>query len=354
MSKFIPQYQPVVKLKYIYAVMKQMLSGWVGTGMKVEEFEEELKDLAKAKHVISTTSGTMALYLALSALKVPKTKKIIFPAYTFLAGANVAKHLGYKIEFLDVDLESMCIHPLTLEKRLKEKSDDIGAVIYVDHNGLSLYAPEIKNICKEYNIPMIEDSAQAIGSGGWWGDIAIFSFSVPKLITTGQGGVVFTNNDELAERVRQLRDHGDNWRKTKIHNHIGINLKFNDILAAYGLAQLKDFEKLVIQRQRMLLEYKKHLPIKGEWYNGRFTSWMVIYHTNKADKIIEELSKHQIQAVKYYRSIPSNPSFNVKTEFVNAEYIHDHFLYLPSSLNLKKKDIKRICKIIKEVENGSI
>ena len=354
MAKFIPQYQPVLKLKYIYAVVKQMLSGWVGTGTKVEEFEEAIKDIAKADHVISTTSGTMALYLAISALKIPKNKKIIFPAYTFLAGANVAKHLGYKLEFLDVSRQTMCIDPWVLEKRLKQKSDDIGVVIFVDHNGLSLDAPEIKNICKEYNIPMIEDSAQAIGSGGWWGDIAIFSFSVPKLVTTGQGGVVFTNNSEYAERMRQIRDHGDNWRKTKIHNHIGINLKFNDILAAYGLAQLKDLEYLIIKRQRMLLEYKKYLPIKGEWYHGRFTSWMVIYHTDKADKIIEELGKHQIQAVKYYRSIPSNPSFNVKTKFENAEYIHQHFLYLPSSLNLTKKDIKRICKIIKEVENERI
>ena len=349
MSKFIPQYQPVVKWKYIYAVVKQMLSGWVGTGATVDKFEKTIRDMILTDYVVSTTSGTMALYLALCALEIPKDKKIIFPAYTFLSGANVAKHLGYEVEFMDVDKETMAIHPWALTTRLKNKND-IGAVIFVDHNAFTDDLQSIVNICKKYNIPLIEDSAQAFGTAGTKGDIGIYSFSVPKIITTGQGGVAFTRNKEYAERMLRLRDHGDNWRQTKVHNHIGLNLKFNDILAAYGLAQIKEFGKLLDKKDDILNEYKKHIHIETRRWGGRRNAWMVIYKTNKANKIIEALGKEQIQAVKYYRSIPSNPAFGISRSFPNAEYIHDHYLYLPSSLNLSKRDIRRICKIIKEVE----
>lgn len=351
MNRFIPQYEPVIKLKYIYAVVRQMLSGWVGTGEKVEEFEKAIEKMTFSTDVVSTTSGTMALYLAISALEIPKSKKIVFPAYTFLAGANVAKHLGYQIEFLDVDKTTMAIHPWTLQARLQKKND-IGAVIFVDHNAFSDDLIKIKKLCNEYSIPLIEDSAQAFGTAGFVGDIGIYSFSVPKIITTGQGGVAFTRNYELAKKMRQLRDHGDNWRKTKIHNYIGLNLKFNDILAAYGLAQIKDFNNIIHKKQKILKEYLKYLPIlTRRCCYGEHNAWMVIYPTDKADKIIEALGKQKIQAVKYYRSIPSNPSFGVTKRFKNAEYIHDHYLYLPSSLNLTKREIKKICEIVLKIEN---
>lgn len=348
-KKFIPQYQPVIKLKYIYAVVKQMLSGWVGSGKTVEDFEQAITYYTD-KTAVSTTSGTMALYLAISALEIPKDKKIIFPSYTFLAGANVARCLGYEVEFIDVNITSLAIDPMKLEIRLN-KANDIGAVIFVDHNGFMDDILEIQSLCKRHKIKLIEDSAQAVGTAGYYGDIGIYSFSVPKLITTGQGGVAFSNDPDLIRKMRELRDHGDNWRSTKIHTEIGLNLKFNDILAAFGLAQLKELDKLLDKKETILKEYSKYIHIEKRIIAGRESAWMVIYRTNNADKIIEALSKEKIQAVKYYRSIPSNPSFGEQNNFPNAEYIHDHFLYLPSSLNLTKSDIKRICRIIKEIEN---
>jgi perosamine synthetase len=349
MTKFVPQYQPVVKLKYILSVAKQMLSGWVGAGQTVLDFENAMTKVTEKKHNLSTTSGTMALYLAVAALELPKNKKIIFPSYTFLAGANVLKHLGYKIEFMDVNRKTMCLDPIEVAARLDAKND-VSAVVYVNHNGycdLSLAA-----ICHTRGVKVIEDSAQAIGMlpAGLYADVSIMSFSVPKLITTGQGGMVMTDHDHIATKIKQLRDHGDNWRQTKIHEHVGLNLKFNDILAAYGLAQVKNISKLLTIRRKIFDQYRKHIRLIDD---NQPSTWMVIYETNNADKIIEALKSQNIQAVKYYRSIPSNPAFNIKKKFPNAEYIYDHYLYLPSSLNLKAKQINKICGIIKRVENDN-
>lgn len=344
MKRFIPQYEPYIKSEYIQSVYKQMKSGWIGTSSTTEQFENKIKEITKMKHVISTTSGTMALYLGLCSLDIPKNKTILFPSYTFLAGANVIKHLGYDIKFVDIDPDTLCMNP---DKVILD--DSVGAVMFVDHNGYVGYdRTKIKQLCDNKNIPFIEDSAQGLGISyaGTLGIFSIFSFSVPKLITTGQGGVIMTNDDFLAKKIKQLRDHGDDWRKDKIHKNIGINLKFNDMAAALGLAQLNNLDEILKLRKSVFDNYRKYIDIIDYDYDS---TWMVIHHTNKADKIIEALKLENIQAVKYYKSIPSNPAFFDGNEYPMAEYVQEHCLYLPSSLNLKSYEIKKICKIINEI-----
>lgn len=346
MNKFIPQYEPNVKFDYISEATRQMQTGWIGTGRTTEDFEEEIKKISGAKFAISTTSGTMALFLGIASLKIDKSKKIIFPSYTFLAGANVIKFLGYEIEFVDIRKETMCLDP-----KLLKLDDSVGAVVFVNHNG---YCGEdlrkIKQMCFEKHILLIEDSAQALGTpnAGRSGFFGIYSFSVPKLVTTGQGGVVITDDKYLATKIKELRDHGDNWRQDKIHKFVGLNLKFNDILAAFGISQLKNLDNLLEERKRVFDEYRKHIKLIDY---DKDSTWMVIYKTKKADKIIEALKKENIQAVKYYRPITNNPSFLSNTKYKVAEYVYKHYLYLPSSLCLKNEDIAEICKIIQEVEN---
>jgi perosamine synthetase len=225
--------------------------------------------------------------------------------------------------------------------------------MFVNHNGYASDArDEIAELCRAENILFIEDSAQAFGterSAGKVGIFGVYSFSVPKLITTGQGGVVLTSNDELATKVRQLRDHGDNWRKEKIHNHIGLNLKFNDMAAALGESQINRILYILKTRERIFLNYRAHLKLVDFGYPS---TWMVIYRTNKADAIISALKAHNIQAVKYYRPIPSNAPFILDpSKYTEAEYVYEHHLYLPSSLNLMTDEINEICNIIYKVEN---
>lgn len=350
MNKFTPQYEPTIRMSYIFDVARQMLSGWVGSGDRTLEFERMIQDITKSKYVISTTSGTMALYLGLSALGIDKSKTIVFPAYTFLAAANVCRQLGYNVELVDVKLDTMCIDP----DKLKLNSSH-GAVIFVNHNGyVGPDVQRVKAICDEAKIPMIEDSSQALGmpTAGTTGVFGVFSFSVPKLITTGQGGVIFTDDSELAVKIRQIHDQGDNWRKDKIHKNIGINLKFNDILSAYGIAQLKRLKKLLKIRKNIFKLYKKHLNLYSQNIVnfGYDSTWMVIYKTDRADQIITELRKKDIQAVKYYRPVNENPPYTDGKVYENSVTIYNKYLYLPSSLNLKSSKIKEICQIIMKTE----
>ena len=343
--RFIPQYEPCVTLNQAVDVFVQVKSGWVGPGKACVEFEERICDLSEAKYCVATTSGTTALIMAIQSLDLPKGSTIGFPAYTFLAGANAAKFLGYNVELIDIREETLCMNPKKID------FTKLSALIFVNHNA---YVGEdikiTKMLCDTYKIPMIEDSSQALGmpGAGLTGDIGVFSFSVPKIVTTGQGGAIVTNNFDLARKCKQIRDHGDCWRNSRVHDNLGVNFKFNDILASYGNSQLKDLDNLLQKRKKVFDLYREHIKIIDHGYES---AWMALYKSKKSDTIIRQLTDNNIQSVKYYKPISWNQPYETDVAFPVAEKIYDQLVYLPSSLNLTKKEIKRICKIILEVEN---
>jgi perosamine synthetase len=352
----ILQFEPVITARDIAAVCSQMQSGFVGPGKTTEEFEKKLAEIANRRYCFATTSGTTALMLSILALEIPKGKTILFPSYTFLAGANAAKLLGYNVQLIDINPETLCIDVKKLEEWLWLDSTAvpmIGAVMFVNHNGYvrsDVYA--VKSLCRAYEVPMIEDAAQCMGIDGAFqvGDISTVSFSVPKLINCGQGGAVFTDNDNLAQKIDQIRDQGgSDWRKTRIHKHVGGNFRFNDILASYGLSQLNRLEEIKENKKRILDRYSKHIEIYR--YDQNIT-WMAIYRTKNANRIIEELKANDIQGVRYYRPVCENDQFKSSEKFEVAEMLYEELVYLPSSLNLEDLQIDKVCEIIKETENG--
>lgn len=350
MVDFIPQFSPQVRLKDIDAVQQQMLSGWVGPAKTTVAMEDKIKQLTGAKHCISTTSGTTAIMLALQGLNLPKGCTILFPAYTFLAGANACRMLGYKVQLVDIKLQTLCMSPTLVEHALEER--DIACVMFVNHNG---YVGEdvcvIKSLCDKYQVPMFEDSSQALGMpmAGRTGKVGVFSFSVPKLITTGQGGVVITDDDDVADICLAVRDHGNNWRATKIHERIGGNFKFNDILAAYGLSQLQNMDQLLTQRKVVFDRYRSYLKIYDYGYDS---TWMVLYDSDRAKDVIAALVAEDIQATQYYRPVNHNPPYKTGDNYPAAEYISNRVIYLPSSLSLTQEQIDKICQIVVGTEGG--
>lgn len=355
---FIPQYEPNVRLKDIWAVAKQMYSGWVGPSKAVTAFEEKLSELTEAE-AFTTTSGTVALMIALQSLNLPKGSTILFPAYTFLAGANAARFLGYKVKLVDVSYDTLCMNPKRVEYALKNFKS-ISCVMYVNHNAY-MEDDGIRDLCDEYKVKMIEDTSQALGMSSLvsqgnnfnphlLGDVGVYSFSVPKIITTGQGGVVYTNNQEISDRIMEIRDHGGDWRQSRRHDKLGVNFKFNDILAAYGISQLNDLDKLLAKRKQVFDWYRKHIELIDYGYDS---TWMAIYRSTNPDTVIKELRDNSIQAVQYYQPVHFNEPYKVNNskQLKIAEKLSYELVYLPSSLKLKEKHVKKICKIIQETEN---
>jgi len=351
-NKFIPQFEPYIKRKYAKEVYKNIMNGSLGPGIQTKLIEEKIKQIHRIKNCICTTSGTMALMVAIRSLNLKPGSTILFPSYSFISAANAARFLGYKIKLVDINPYTLCLDPDKLKY-----NKNISCVIFINHNGY--HGPDsqqVKQFCVKHNISMIEDAAQCLGidKTGQIGDISILSFSVPKLITSAQGGAIITNNNKLAEKCRNIIDHGgQGWRQDRIHKSIGLNLRFNDILGSYLLPQLNDLKSLLNKRWKVFYNYYMNgiKPYRFSPYaEGNESFWMVIYRSKKADEIIEELKKSNIQAVKYYKPINHNPPYETKIKYMVAEQIAKELIYLPSSLNLKKRNIKRICGIIKKVE----
>lgn len=347
MSKFIPQYAPDIRWRDIWAVVKQMKTGWVGPSKMTEKFESLLRQHCLTDYCFSTTSGTTAIMMALYGLDLPPGSTILFPAYTFLAGANAARLMGFKIRLVDIKQDTLCMDPDKIRF-----TKNVSCVMFVRHNGYDGSDVEkIRRMCKDRPaVAFLEDAAQCLGKIGPYNgaDVITISFSVPKLVTTGQGGAVLTENTSIAQRCAQFRDHGGDWRTDRIHHAIGGNFKFNDILAAYGMSQLKDLQKLIIKRNKIFQWYRKYIDLVDFGYNS---TWMVIYRAKHPEKLIKALSKHAIQAVRYYKPVSHSLPYTTKRKFPIAEQIAHELVYLPSSLTLKKKDIQRICNILLEVEN---
>lgn len=339
---FIPQYEPLINKSYADAVNKQILSGWIGPSQTTLEFENKICEITGAKYCVSTTSGTTALMMAVIASKLKNHSKILFPAYTFLAGANAAKIMGHKIKLVDIKKETLSMNP-------DIDLNDVAAVIFVNHNAyIGEDIQKIKNKCVDRKIPMIEDSSQALGmsNAGRIGDMGIFSFSVPKIVTTGQGGAIITDNEVFYNRLIEIRDHGGDWRKSRLHKSLGVNFKFNDILASFGLEQLKSIDMLLEKRNKIFDCYRKHIKLVDFGYKS---TWMVIYESKNSDMVINKLKNNNIQAIKYYKTINENTIYKNREKFPNANYVAKNFIYLPSSLGLTEKQINKICKTILSV-----
>ncbi len=336
----IPLYELFVKRAYAKAVAKQVQSGWWGPGLAVRKFEETLAEYVGAKHAVCTTSGTTALYLALKALNLPRDTTVLFPAYGMLAGANAVVLAEYTPCLVDINRLSLGMSPQ------KASKCSFGAVIYICNNGLEDNLEPIRKMVR----PVIQDACQQLGIGRLKSDIGIYSFSVPKLITTGQGGAVVTNDAEFANKIRNLIDHGGDWRKDRIHKRVGGNFRMTDIQASLGLAQFKHIDELISRRKQVHRWYSKYIPLSHET-NG--DGCFVIYESSVASQLVCELRNRGIHAAQLYQPVHfSEPFKESKGTYPNAEKAAKTLVYLPYSLGLTKRQVTTVCKAVIESETS--
>lgn len=253
----------------IQSVLEPLRNGWLVQGPKVREFEEKWSAFIGAKHSIAVTSCTTALHLSLAALGFSPNDEAIVPSFTWTATANIVEHLGGKVVFCDIDLKTFNLDVTELEKKITPRTK---AILPVHLFGLAAEMDAINQLAKQYGLWVIEDAACGFGSQyhgnhvGTLGDTGCFSFHPRKAITTGEGGMITTNNDALAEKLRRLRDHGA--AITDLQRHMGArpylladhpdagyNQRMTDIQAALGSAQMERASSIIAERCRLAARY---------------------------------------------------------------------------------------------------
>ena len=252
------------------AVLEVLRSGWLTMGEVTQAFEQELAAFVGAKHAFAVNNATAALHLACLAVGVGEGDEVIVPSLTFVATANAVRYTGAKAVFADNESEDwLCICPRSIEEKINERTKAIEVMHYA---GFACDMPEILRIAEKYNLAIIEDAAHAIGASldgkalGTWGDVGCYSFFGNKNLTTGEGGMLVTDDDELAEKVRILRSHGMTtltWDRFKGHAStydvvdLGYNYRIDEIRSAIGREQLKKLPAGNARREVLVERYRK-------------------------------------------------------------------------------------------------
>lgn len=267
-KEFLPYYRPLISNDDVEAVVNSMRNGWLTTGPKTKEFEAAFASISGVRNAVAVNSCTSALNLALVALGVGAGDEVIMPSLTFVAGAECVKQLGAEPVFCDIDEATLCITPATIKDRLGPKTK---VVMPMHYGGQPARIQEILAITRPLGIAVLEDAAHAVGTldGGKWpgafSDAAAYSFYATKNITSAEGGMLLTNRDDLAEKVRVISLHGmdrDAWKRymkggTWKYDVIEIGYKCNlpDMNAALGLSQLKNLTKVQTRRDEIAQRY---------------------------------------------------------------------------------------------------
>lgn len=363
----------------IREVIKTLRSGWLGTGPKVSQFENMVSGLTGAKYAVALNSCTAALHLSLIASGVGRGDEVITTPMTFCATANAIIHCGAKPVFVDVNLETMNIDETKIEKAITKKTK---AIMPVHLAGRPCEMDEIMQIAKKHNLAVIEDAAHAIGAEykgkkiGNIGDLTCFSFYVTKNITTGEGGMVLTNNKELADKIKIYALHGmskDAWKRFSDdgYKHYGVifpGFKYNmmDIQASLGIHQLKRIEKYHKLREKIWNFYNKELsdlPVGLPAAKDPDTKHVMHLYTIFIDKEKTGISRDQFMQEMHLRGIGTGVHYNpvhlhkhyIDTygykngDYPNTEYIGERTVSLPLSAKLTMKEAKRVVKAIKEI-----
>ena len=273
----VPITKPALGEEEARAPYESIKSGWVTQGPKVAEFEKAVASYVGAKHGVATTSCTTGLHLALATAGLKAGDEVIVPSFTFIASANAILYTGADVVFCEVDPRTFNIDPNDVEKRITKRTK---AIMPIDQIGLACDIDAINDIAKRHGLDVVEDAAPAIGEGykgrkvGSNAHATVFSFHPRKVITTGEGGMITTDDDAFADRARKLRAHGmsvsdlERHRSDRViieeYGELGFNYRMTDIQASIGLVQLGRLDELLRIRREKARRYNEELAdVKG-------------------------------------------------------------------------------------------
>jgi UDP-4-amino-4,6-dideoxy-N-acetyl-beta-L-altrosamine transaminase len=363
--KLLPYNQPWIDRRELEEVAATLRSGWLTLGPKVERFEDLLAEYTEAKHAVALSSCTAALHLSLVALGIGVGDEVITSPFTFAATANVIIHAGAKPVFIDIEPDTYNINPDKIEEAITKKTK---AIIPVHYAGQPCNMKAINRIAKKTGLKVVEDAAHAIGAEyenrkiGTFSDSTCFSFYATKNITTGEGGAVTTNNEELKERLRSLRLHGmskDAWKRYSSKGNWYYEIKepgfkenMTDISAALGIHQIKKLDKFINIRREYAKIYNNELsklegivtPYEGTNVKHPYHLYPILLKKHNRTKFIEQMAKNGISCSVHFLALHLQPFYKEKFgfkkgDFPVTEWVSEREVSLPLYPRMTEKDV---------------
>lgn len=371
----IPLSQPDITEAEINAVVGVLRSGRLSIGPRQDLLEQMIADRCGRRHGIAISSGTAGLHLCLAALGIGPGDEVLTTPFSFVASANCILMVGATPKFVDIDPTSLNLDPEKLERAITPKTK---AVVAVEVFGNPTHMDRVEGVCRAHEIPLIEDSCEGLGGSlngrpiGNFGRASVFGFYPNKQITTGEGGVIVTDDDRVAELCRSMRNQGRSATQTPqtgagpstagswlAHERMGYNYRLSEIAAALGVVQMERLDEILGKRRRVASYYMRHLLdvedlILPNLPRGceRDFSWFVFvvrlahgYTAADRDQIIDGLRRHEVGASNYFPCIHLQPfyrqSFGFKSgDFPVAESISQRTIALPFFPALEESQVQ--------------
>ena len=405
----IPVNEPLMAKNALKYVSECIETGWISSaGSYIKKFEEKFAEYLGIKYAISTTSGTTALHLAIASLDIGQDDEVIIPALTMIAVPYAVLYTGALPTMVDVDPEIFNINPAKIvdfidrkckynprTKQLVDKTTNrvVKAIIPVHLYGHPCLMDEVMEIAKNYNLYVVEDAAEAHGAlyftkrlktkenktskenlkkavkAGSIGDVGCFSFYANKIITTGEGGMVVTNSEKIAEKARRLKDLAHSPKKRFFHTELGFNYRMTNMQAAVGVAQMEEIDRFIEIKRKMADKYKElldnieglTLPVEKEWARSVYWMYSVLVENNfgiSRNEFMQKLREENIDTRTFFIPVNEQPMFRDNElyrsfSFPVAQELSEKGLYLPSGLALSEAQIIEVCNVIKKIRGNS-
>jgi perosamine synthetase len=342
-------------------VLRVLASNYLNDGDVTTDFERRMAAVLGSHHAVAVTSGTTAIFLALMAVGVRHGDEVVVPDVTFIATANAVTLTGATPVFVDVDPRTLTMDPDRFERAITGQTK---AVVPVHVSGRAAAIERILEVAAAAGIAVVEDAAEALRSRhrgrclGTFGRAGCFSFSPNKTMTTGQGGLVVTDDDRLAVRLRELKDQGRPVRGTggnDVHASVGFNFKLTNLQAAVGIAQLARLDGRVERLAALYREYHQGLTgleqlrlLPFDVENGETPQWVDALADDR-DRLVEHLERRGIHCRPFWFPIHTQAPYRASDDaFPNAIDIGARALWLPSALSLTPDDVQTVCRQIRE------
>ena len=362
-NSFIPISKPFVGAREKELVLDALDSGWVSSiGKYVDEFEANFARYCGTEYALAVSNGTTGLHLALAALGLRPGDEVIVPDLTFVATANAVAYTGATPVLAEIDPDTLCIDPASVKSLITDRTK---AIIPVHLYGHPADMDALTEIAEAQGIDLIEDAAEAHGAEykgrrvGGFGKCGVFSFYGNKVITTGEGGMLTTNDRAFYQCAKRLRDHAMSPQRRYFHEQIGFNYRITNLQAALGVAQLERIDDFLGRRTEIMGWYNSEIAVTDSvrlnrvknWAKSAF--WMICLEVDwldetRRDAFMQALRARGIDTRPYFCTLSSMPMYKQQPLPVSA-HKSQIGINLPSFFDLSKKDVSRICGAVNEL-----